>query len=186
MLQLVSHLVSILQQLLENILTHHRTQSSIRHFLDKLPYLPRVVTQLVNQLVRINSPVIDSSLYVHGNIVLRYHLLGSQGKNVCLHIHLDHILAHRVYQVETRFQNLQKTTERLMHPHLSSRNHINRRSTAAANARTPYPETPNHVTTTYQARLVSSVLVCLTLNILEILLVTIVHQFVLLGHTILL
>jgi hypothetical protein len=67
----------MLQQLLEKVLSDHRSQGSIRNFLDKLPDLASVVPQLIDQFVRVDSPIVHDRLNAHADVVLGDDLLRS-------------------------------------------------------------------------------------------------------------
>ena len=76
------------------------SKSGIRDFCDELSNSSCIVSQLVNKLIRINSPIIDNSLNLHGYIILCDDLLWCHVEDRCLHVNVNHALTDGVYQME--------------------------------------------------------------------------------------
>ena len=130
--------MSVLKQLLENILSYDRPKRSIGHLLDELSNPLIIISQFIDKFIRTDSSVINSRLNIHSDVIFGDDLLRSQSKDICLHVYLYHIFADRVYDVEPGFDDFEETTKRLVHSHFGSLDLVDRRITAATYTRTPY------------------------------------------------
>ena len=172
------------QQLLEDIFSHDAPECGVGNFLDELPNLLSVVSKFVDKLVGVDGAVVDHCFDLHGDVVLGDHLLRSHSEHRSLHVHLNHVLADRVDQVESWLQDLHISTEGLVHAQSGSGDLVDGALETAADAGAPDVKAAGEGPAALEAGFVAGAFEFFCLEVLEVIAVALLNDLVLLLHQI--